>query len=98
MPPKQRRRQTPACGFSAPWAGSCKGEKLPDAEKILLNYIHAVPRHPSYPGPWAAHYWLGQLYEKQKNLAAARGEYGAALKLNAKYKKAQDALKQLGKS
>jgi|SRR5208283_288410 len=75
-----------------------QGEKLPDAEKILLNYIHAVPRHPSYPGPWAAHYWLGQLYEKQKNLAAARAEYGAALKLNAKYKRAQDALKQLGKS
>jgi len=74
------------------------GEKLPDAEKILLHYIHAVPRHPTYPGPWAAHYWLGQLYEKQKNWAAARGEYGAALKLNAKYKKAQDALKQLGKS
>ena len=75
-----------------------QGEKLPDAEKILLNYIQAVPRHPTYPGPWAAHYWLGQLYEKQKNLAAARGEYGAALKLNAKYKRAQDALKQLGKS
>ncbi len=75
-----------------------QGEKLPDAEKILLNYINAVPRHPSYPGPWAAHYWLGQLYEKQKNLAAARAEYGAALKLNAKYKRAQDALKQLGKS
>src|SRR5271157_5133559 len=75
-----------------------KGENLPDAEKVLLNYIHAVPRHPTYPGPWAAHYWLGQLYEKQRNLAAARGEYGAALKLNAKYKKAQDALKQLGKS
>ncbi len=74
------------------------GEKLPDAEKILLNYIQAVPRHPSYPGPWAAHYWLGQLYEKQKNLAAARGEYAAALKLNAKYKRAQDALKRLGKS
>lgn len=75
-----------------------QGEKLPDAETILLNYIHAVPRHPTYPGPWAAHYWLGQLYEKQKNLPAARGEYGAALKLNAKYKKAQDALKRLGKS
>jgi len=75
-----------------------QGEKLPDAEKILLNYIHVVPMRPSYPGPWAAHYWLGQLYEKQKNLAAARREYGAALKLNAKYKRAQDALKQLGKS
>lgn len=75
-----------------------QGEKLPDAERILLNYIQAVPRHPTYPGPWAAHYWLGQLYEKQRNLAAARGEYGAALRLNAKYKRAQDALKQLGKS
>jgi tetratricopeptide (TPR) repeat protein len=75
-----------------------QGKKLPDAEKILLNYIRAVPRHPAYPAPWAAHYWLGQLYEKQQNLAAARGEYGAALKLNAKYKRAQDALKQLGKS
>jgi tetratricopeptide (TPR) repeat protein len=75
-----------------------QGEKLPDAEKILLNYINAVPRRPSYPGPWSAHYWLGQLYEKQQNLAAARGEYRAALKQNAKYKKAQDALKQLGKS
>ena len=75
-----------------------QGEKLPDAEKILLNYLHTMPRHPSYPGPWAAHYWLGQLYEKQKNWAAARGEYGAALKLNAKYKKAQEALEQLGKS
>jgi TolA-binding protein len=75
-----------------------QGEKLPPAEEILQNYIHAVSRHPSYPGLATAHYWLGQLYEKQKNLAAARGEYEAALKLNAKYKKAQDALKQLGKS
>ena len=75
-----------------------KNEKLPDAERILRNYIQAVPRRPSYPGPWSAHYWLGQLYEKQKNMAAARGEYEAALQLNAKYKRAQDALKQLGKS
>jgi len=75
-----------------------QGDKLADAERILRNYIQAVPRRPSYPGPWAAHYWLGQLYEKQGNIPAARGEYGAALKLNAKYKKAQDALKQLGKS
>jgi tetratricopeptide (TPR) repeat protein len=73
-----------------------KGEKLPEAEKILRNYIQAVPRRPSYPGPWSAHYWLGQLYEKQKDTAAARGEYEAALKLNAKYKKAHDALKRLG--
>ena len=75
-----------------------QGEKLPGAEMILQNYIHAVRRRPSYPGLATAHYWLGQLYEKQKNVAAAREEYEGALKLNAKYKKAQDALKQLGKS
>jgi len=73
-----------------------KGEKLPEAEKILRNFMQVVPRRPSYPELWSAHYWLGQLYEKQKNKAAARGEYEAALKLNAKYKKAQDALKHLG--
>jgi len=75
-----------------------KSEKLPESEMILRNFIQAVPRRPSYPGLWSAHYWLGQLYEKQKNTAAARSEYEAALKLNAKYKKAQDALKHLGKS
>lgn len=73
-------------------------EKLPESEMILRDFIQAVPRRPSYPGLWSAHYWLGQLYEKQKNTAAARGEYEAALKLNAKYKKAQDARKRLGKS
>jgi len=75
-----------------------QGEKLPSAEKILQNFIHKVPRRPSYPGLATAHYWLGQLYEKQKKVAAAREEYETALKLNAKYKKAQDALKQLGKT
>jgi tetratricopeptide (TPR) repeat protein len=74
-----------------------QGGNLPQAEKILQNYIHTVHPRPSWPGPWSAHYWLGQLYEKQTRFEAARGEYEAALTLNAKYKKAQDALKHLGK-
>jgi hypothetical protein len=37
------------------------------------------------------------LQESQKNPAGARSEYQAALKLNGKYKLAQEALKQLGK-
>jgi hypothetical protein len=36
------------------------------------------------------------MFEKQKNVAAARSEYEAALKLNSKYKTAQEALKKLG--
>jgi tetratricopeptide (TPR) repeat protein len=74
-----------------------KGENLPDAEKLLREYLRVASVRSNYPKPWQAHYWLGQLFEKQKNVAAARSEYEAALKLNAKYKAAQEALKNLGK-
>jgi tetratricopeptide (TPR) repeat protein len=73
-----------------------KGEKLPEAEKLLREYLRVAPLRSTYPKPWQVHYWLGQLFEKQKNTAAARSEYQAALKLNAKYKTAQEALKRLG--
>jgi TolA-binding protein len=74
-----------------------QGENLPEAEKLLRDYLRAAPGGPGIPQPYKAHYWLGQLFEKQKNVAAARGEYEAAVNLNAKYKQAQDALKKLGK-
>jgi tetratricopeptide (TPR) repeat protein len=73
-----------------------KGEKYPDAEKLLRDYLAAGPFRASSPRTWDAHYWLGRLYAAQKNTAGARTEYQEALKLNAKYKKAQEALKQLG--
>lgn len=73
-----------------------KGENLPDAEKLLREYLGVAPVRSNYPKPWQAHYWLGQVFEKQKNVAAARSEYEAALKLNPKYKAAQEALKKLG--
>jgi tetratricopeptide (TPR) repeat protein len=88
--------EDPRASFFRALGWILKGEKLPEAEKILRNFMQVVPRRPSYPELWSAHYWLGQLYEKQKNKAAARDEYEAALKLNAKYKKAQEALKHLG--
>lgn len=74
-----------------------QGQKPAEAEKLLREYLQLAPMNSEYPRPWAAHYWLGKLQENQKNPAAARGEYQAALKLNAKYKPAQEALKQLGK-
>ena len=74
-----------------------QNQKSPDAEKLLREYLQLAPMNSEYPRPWAAHYWLGRLLENQKNPAGARGEYQAALKLNAKYKPAQEALKQLGK-
>ena len=74
-----------------------QGEKPAEAEKLLRDYLQLAPMNSDYPRPWAAHYWLGRLQEGQKNPAGARGEYQAALKLNGKYKLAQEALKQLGK-
>jgi tetratricopeptide (TPR) repeat protein len=73
-----------------------EGENLTEAEKSLLEYLRMAPVRSSYPKPWQAHFWLGQLFEKQKNLLAARKEYEAALNLNAKYKPAQEALRKLG--
>jgi tetratricopeptide (TPR) repeat protein len=68
----------------------------PNPEKLLREYLQLAPMNSEYPRPWVAHYWLGRLQESQKNPAGARSEYQAALKLNGKYKPAQEALKQLG--
>ncbi len=73
-----------------------QGVKAADAEKMLRDYLQTAPMNSDYPRPWTAHYWLGRLAESQKNATGARSEYKAALKLNAKYKQAQEALKQLG--
>ena len=73
-----------------------KGENGPEAEKLLREYLEEAPVRSTYPGPWEAHYWLGRYYEGQKNTAKAKDEYREALKLNAKFKRAQEALKQVG--
>jgi tetratricopeptide (TPR) repeat protein len=74
-----------------------QNQKPAEAEKFLREYLQVAPMNSEYPRPWAVHYWLGRLRENQRNPAGARGEYQAALKLNGKYKPAQEALKQLGK-
>ena len=71
-------------------------QKYSDAEQLLKQYLAAEPMRSTYPGPWEAHYWLGRLYDAEKNTAQARNEYQEALKLNPKYKPAQEGLKQLG--
>lgn len=75
-----------------------KKEKLPDAEKLLKQYLQDAPKKPGDPKPYQAHYWLGRGYEAEKNVPDARGEYEASLKLDAKYKPAQEGLKRLGSS
>lgn len=74
-----------------------EGQKYDDAEKNLRAYLAAGPFQSSYPATWDVHYWLGRLRAGQKNTGGAKSEYQEALKLNPKYKKAEEALKQLGK-
>jgi tetratricopeptide (TPR) repeat protein len=87
----------PRAKFYRAQAFILKGENLPDAEKLLREYLCVAPPKSNYPMPWQVHYWLGLMFEKQQNVPAARSEYEAALKLNSKYKVAQEALKKLGK-
>ena len=75
-----------------------KKERPKDAESLLREYLQGPPHGSDYPSPSVAHYWIGRLYESQKNTEGARTEYQAALKINPKYKNAQDALKKLGGS
>jgi tetratricopeptide (TPR) repeat protein len=75
-----------------------KKEKLPDAQKLLKQYLQDAPKRPGDPKPYHAHYWLGRGYEADKNVSAARSEYEAALKLDGKYKPAQEGLKRLSSS
>lgn len=75
-----------------------QGQQPAEAEKLLHEYLQTAPMYSENPRPWTAHFWLGKLQENQKNRAGARAEYEAALKLNGKYKPAQEALKQLGKN
>lgn len=73
-----------------------QGENNPENEKLLRNYLQRAPVRSTYPPPCYAHYWLGRLYELQKDPAKAKNEYQEALKMDTKFRKAQDALKQMG--
>lgn len=54
-----------------------------------------APTTPNTPGHAAAHWRLGNLLEKKKDLPGARAAYEAALKLNPNFTPAADSLKKL---
>jgi tetratricopeptide (TPR) repeat protein len=72
-----------------------RGESHPETAKLLNEYLQEAPVRSTYPSPSSAHYWLGRLYQTQNDVAKAKGEYQQALKLDPKFKKAEDALKQM---
>jgi len=73
-----------------------EGEKHADTEKLLKEYLQEAPVRSTFPPAFHAHYWLGRFYESQNDPERAKNEYREALKLNPKFKRAQEALKQLG--
>jgi tetratricopeptide (TPR) repeat protein len=75
-----------------------KQEEVAEAEALLRDYLKTAPIRTAYPRPAAVHEWLGKLYESQNQRDAAKREYETSLRLDAKYKPAQEALKRLGKS
>lgn len=85
----------PRIGFYRAVGWILKSQNPGEAEKNLRDFLRLSSPRSDYPSPSAAHYWLGRMYEDQKNPSAARAEYESALKLNPKYKNAQEALKKL---
>lgn len=75
-----------------------KRERATEAERFLRGYAKIAPMRTGFPRRWMAHEWLGRLYENEGKTEAARQEYEAALKLDAKDKNAEEALKRLKKS
>jgi tetratricopeptide (TPR) repeat protein len=70
-----------------------KAELRPEAQKLLNEYLREAPVRSTYPPAFYVHYWMGRYFQLQKDNAKAADEFHEALKLNPKFKKAQEALK-----
>ncbi len=74
--------------------GALSGERLDLAEQSLKRYLQLKPDLEN-PSPSAAHFRLGNIYQKKGDLSAARSEYNSALNLDPKNKEAREALRTL---
>ncbi len=75
-----------------------KKEKAREAEQMLREYLKRGPARAGYPKPAAVHLWLGHLYENEAKLDEAESELKTAVKIDPKYKPAQEALSKLKKN
>ncbi len=74
--------------------GAMSGQRLERAEQALRQYLTA-PTDSTRPPPAAAHFRLGNVYEKSGDKARARAEYEATLKLQPDHREAREALKRV---
>jgi tetratricopeptide (TPR) repeat protein len=63
-------------------------------EEALRKYLAYTPKKDEPPLA-RAHYWLGQIFEKQGKKAEAKAEFAASLKLNPTQNDAAEALKRV---
>jgi tetratricopeptide (TPR) repeat protein len=63
-------------------------------EELLRKYLAYTPKE-NEPSLARAHYWLGQIFEKQGKKAEAKASFETSLKLNAAQKDVADALKRV---
>jgi tetratricopeptide (TPR) repeat protein len=74
-----------------------KNENPEEAERLLREYVKIAPTRTGFPRPAAAHVWIGKLLEHESKSDAAVKEFEAAVKLDPKYKPAQEELKRAKK-
>jgi tetratricopeptide (TPR) repeat protein len=67
---------------------------LAHGEEMLRKYLAYTPKKDEPPLA-RAHYWLGQLFEKQGKKAEAKASFAASLKLNPNQKDVTEALKRV---
>ncbi len=66
----------------------------PRGEESLRKYLQYTPKTEEPPLA-RAHYWLGQIFEKQGKKAEAKASFAASLKLNPSQKDVSEALKRV---
>jgi tetratricopeptide (TPR) repeat protein len=63
-------------------------------EELLRKYLAYTPKE-NEPSLARAHYWLGQIFEKQGKKAEAKASFATSLKLNPSQKDVAEALKRV---
>jgi tetratricopeptide (TPR) repeat protein len=90
-------RADPQLAYYEGVAAFLLGGRDADAERLLAMYLDTVPLRSDHPAPAAAREWLGRLYERRGQAAAAAREYQSALALDPDRKGAREALRRLSR-
>ena len=91
---RRNHPETLDAGYQFGRVAALSGLRLDEGAAALKEYLTHTPDD-NQPPLWAAHWRLGQIFEKKGDPAAARTEYAAALKLNPTQPQLIEAMKRL---